>query len=339
MGKEFDWNASSANAASSAAQGARYASEESTTALVRNEPSALAANGSPDELTLDDQLAFQAALWKLLAKRTNLYTMGESSSVPELTAHRLFEAVLFVLGIDPDDLDPHAVHRLLEDGVEETFARNLDAIATETVRAGELWEAAALSTPLLESIALRDTLESLRNFPVQYDYRSFAHEIPSDIDYPLAQPVPEALQGVAYVNEYLTRLGIENAFMQHFDLARMKALLRKVSPEYRELLINLYEPIAVNALGCILAGCDPLALSVSEADRACISEKMTGCSRAAMKTLLEAAAAELCDTLRIEDVVLRDYVRTTAVALRPRIAAFVGAPAQAAGLAGVFMAF
>lgn len=294
------------------------------------------------ELSAVDQLAFQAELWKLLAQRTSLYTMGESSSVPELTAHRLLSSVCFMLGIDDSDLDVTTMHRLLEDGLETTFNQNLEFVIGEVKRTATLWEAAALSTPLLESTALKDTLESLKNFPVQYDYRSFAHEIPSDIDYPLAQPVSEARQGVVYVNEYLTRLSIENGFMQRFELSQCKALLRKVSPEYRELIINLYEPIAVNAIGLAFAGCKVHDLSVSKETREHIVELCRERPKRVLEQMLAEASLRVCAELRIEDEQVREYIRKTALALRERVARLVtGSDAKTVreGLAGVFLSF
>ncbi|MEG0504307.1 MAG: DUF6179 domain-containing protein [Raoultibacter sp.] len=296
----------------------------------------------PDTLGTIEQLTFQTELWKLLAKRTSLYTMGESSSVPELTAHRLLASVCFMLGIEGDDLDPEAMHRLVEGDLEATFNQNLECVMREVERTVELWEAAARSTPLLESTALKDTLESLRNFPVQYDYRSFAHEIPSDIDYPLAHPVSETLQGVVYVNEYLTRLLIENNVMQRFDLARCKLLLQEVSPEYCELIINLYEPIAVNAIGLALAGCMVRDLAVSEEARQRIAELCCQKPRRVLEQMLVEAASQVCSELHIDDEQVRDYVCKTAIDLRARIACQVNtksANAGCPGLAGVFLSF
>jgi len=55
----------------------------------------------------------------------------------------------------------------------------------------------------------KDTLTNIDFFFKRYDYHFFAHEIP-DIFYQLNQPVPQELQGIEYVNEYLSRLLKEN---------------------------------------------------------------------------------------------------------------------------------
>ncbi|WP_139651565.1 DUF6179 domain-containing protein [Raoultibacter phocaeensis] len=294
-----------------------------------------------EELTVEEQLAFQSELWGLLAKRTALYTMGESSSVPELTAKRLLDSVCFTLGLNPADLCSRDVRSLLREQVADAFERRMKDVEAKAQGVEGLWESVCLSTPLLESTALRDTLESLRNFSARYEYRYFAHEIPCDIDYPLAHPVPETMLGVDYVTEYLERLLIENAVMQCFELDRCAALLRAVHPAYRELIINLYEPIAANAIGLALAGGDVLSLRVTDEDRMRIVEKVAEKTRSQVRSMLASAACLACDALAIEDERTRKYVTDTAVDLLPRVmrlASRSGMP-SGEGLSGVFLRF
>lgn len=262
-------------------------------------------------------------MWGLLSKQVALYTMGESTSLPEYDAHRLLESACYVLGVDADDPDEETVRDVLELGAEEVFARNLNRIEEQAARVGGLWKEVCLNMPLLESVALKDTLESLRDFPARYEPRFFAHEIPADIDYPLCRPVSERVQGVDYVTTYLERLLVECRFLRLFSLERCETLLRAVHPQYGELLLNLFEPIAVNAVGCALAGCDVRALRVGDAGRERIAEMLKGCSASERRTLLANAAVAACDALGLrasdaDDV--RTLVRWTAVGLTPRLA-------------------
>ena len=215
----------------------------------------------------------------------------------------------------------------------------MNELEAKARRIDGLWEQVALSTPLLESVALKDTLESLRHFSTRYDHRYFAHEIPCDIDYPLAHPVPETMLGVEYVIEYLERLLVENDFMQRFDLARCKALLNAVHPDYRELIINLYEPVAVNALGCALAGKEVRELNVTEDDRAHIAAALAGCSQSAVASKLEDAARAVCSAMGIEDERARRYLGRTAQNAVPRIHRFTRSDSRRTSLAGVFLTF
>lgn len=226
-----------------------------------------------------------------------------------------------MLGIDADSPDPPAVRALLEAGIEATFDHALESVGAQVAQYSQLWEEVCLSTPLLESIALKDTLESLKDFPAQYDYRYFAHEIPSDIDYPLAHPVSESLQGVQYVTEYLKRLLIENTFMEKFELDLCAQVLRKVDVEYRELLLNLYEPIAINAIGLALADRNIFSLNVKAHIRQMLLGKLEGSSKQQLDTMLKQAASEIGATTRIDDERTALYLTKTALDLCPRIMA------------------
>lgn len=271
---------------------------------------------------IDVDAAFQAQVWGVLAKQVTLFTMGESTSVSEYDAHRLLALTCFVLGVDVDDPDEDAMLDVLEEGAEAVFARNMQRIEDRTAQVEGLWKSVCLSVPLLESIALRDTLESLRDFAARYEPRFFAHEIPADIDYPLCRPVSESTQGVAYVTTYLERLLAECRFLQRFELGRCQAVLRRVHPEYGELIVNLFEPVAANALGCALAGCDVRALRVGEEGRARIARLLAGRSAGERRALLCAAADEACDELGLcgsDAAEMRELVRWTASGLVPRL--------------------
>ncbi|WP_417350546.1 DUF6179 domain-containing protein [Gordonibacter pamelaeae] len=293
-----------------------------------------AAGGEPAHAASSVEYV-QLALWQVLAKQVALYTMGESSSLPEYDAHRLLASACFVLGVDPDDpcSDAALVQALATEGPEAVFERAVAQVEREAARTEALWKDACLSAPLLESIALKDTLESLRGFRARYVPRFFAHEVPADIDYPLAQPVPESLQGVDYVNAYLERLLMENRFLQRFDVGRCRRLLRAVHPQYGELILNLFEPVAANAVGCALAGCDVRGLQLDEAGYVRIADGLAGCAPRVLARKLEEAADAACDDLAINDGPMRASVRRLAGQLAPRVATAL----RCRSLEGVFV--
>lgn len=258
----------------------------------------------------------------MLARQVALYTMGESSSLPEYDAHRLLVSACYVLGVDARDPDPAAMQAVVCEGVETAFDRKLHRIEEEAAHTESLWREVCLTTPLLESIALCDTLESLRSFSACYEPRFFAHEIPADIDYPLCHPVSKTVLGVSYVTKYLETLLIENRFLQCFDLERCKALLHAIHPEYGELLLNLFEPIAVNALGCALVEGKVSALFVDDDARQCIAKQLADASPKRIQSQLCKAAELTCDQLGLrgeQAASLRTYLRQTAINLTSRL--------------------
>lgn len=197
--------------------------------------------------TPDEAAAFQVRFLRLLERRTAIYTMGDSTSVPKYVAADLLRSICFVLGIDPDR--PEIPRRLLTVDLEEEYRRRLADIERRLTAAEQLWRDVCATMPLIDNIALRDTLKNLGDFFKWYDYRSMAHEIPVTIDYPLCRPVPETLLGIDYIEEYLRRLMIEAEFLARFEVEEIERVLEAAYGDHVEPLVNLYEPVATNAVG------------------------------------------------------------------------------------------
>lgn len=278
-------------------------------------------------LSPEDALRAQASLWHLLCRQARLYTPG-SNSLPVETAAALAESILLTLGADRDPTV------LLSPDVEARFQQGQRRLQQKVVVSRQLCRAACLTCPQIENRSLADTLNSLSHFPDRYDHRFFAQEIPADVDYQLSRPVPETLRGVDYVNEWLRRLCLENDFLNRFEPSLVRELLAKSCPDYRGLLINLYEPVAVNALGLVLLGDDPRSLSVSPPRRKRLESLLSQCSAADFDTLPVHGAAALAAVLDCPPSLTR-YLERTALALRPRLRAAL----HAGTLEYLFLAF
>jgi hypothetical protein len=283
----------------------------------KNEWLAPAPDAARTLATPEDVAAFQERFARLLERRTAIYTQGDSSSVPKHVAVDLFRSVCFVLGIDPER--PEVPERLLSVDIEDEFRRRLADIERKVELAAELWREVVATMPAIPSVSLQDTVAEIGNFPRSYDFRSMAHEIPCSFDYPLCQPVPESLAGVDYIVEYLRRLLIEADFLGRFEPAECMRVLTRIQPDYSELLINLYEPVATNAIGRALLGQDPRPLRIAEEGREEIARRLGPASAAGRGKALRAAATRACDALGVEDAAARAYLCGLASGLLPRV--------------------
>ena len=264
-------------------------------------------------LSPEDSLRAQEALWKLLKRQARLYA-PDSTSLPVETAAALAESILLTLGADRNP----AV--LLSADLHAAFHQRQRRLSQKLTLSQYLLQTALASRPQIENRSLSDTLNSLKNFSKRWDLRFFVQEIPCDIDYQLSQPVSEALRGVDYVNEWLRRLCLEQAFLKCFDSVLIQAVLEQSCPDYRNLLINLYEPVAVNALGLAILGDDPRTLSIPASRRQMLENCLAGLSREALTDTLSAGAANLCSALELQPALLR-YTQATAQNLLPRLCA------------------
>lgn len=239
-----------------------------------------------------------------LARHMALYTSGDHSSVPTAMAQELFTSIRFTLAQGPEG----------GGDLEERFAAGL-AVTRKNLDYGKrLWRAVCGSLPRINNLSRTDTLRSMGGFFRQYDCRFFAHQIPCDIDYQLSQPVPDELEGINYVNRYLTHLAVEHDILNRFDPGRAAALLKTVYGDYCGLLVNLYEPVATNALALAVVGGDVAGLSVSAEEREEFARLLVG-----RPEVLKRGAEKLSTLLDLRSVTARRYLARTAAGLLPRI--------------------
>lgn len=277
-------------------------------------------DGKNGTLSDAEEQLIQAKLLALLKRRTGLYTLDASSSVRIETAQELLQSILFLLELCFRERGG-SLRLLTQEDPEALLARGLK-LCEEMLETGRaLYAEACRTAPALESRSYRDTLTGLRSFFKRYDHRFFAHAIPCDIDYQLCLPVDAGAQGVAYINDYLRRLIVENRFLRRFEPDRAARVLARSCPDYRSLLVNLYEPVCTNAVGLALLEEKPFSLSVSPAQCARIAAIFQPLSETPAKKALKEAAGRVCARLDIRGAFAGAYVEKTAAALWPRIEA------------------
>ncbi len=288
--------------------------------------------GAP--LSAEEQAAFEAKLWPLLARQASLFTMGESTSLPEEAAESLLASVCFTLGADtPAHLRALTACPDLEAALDAGRAR----LAARTRYGKALWQVLCRRLPPVTSEAMLDSLRGIGDFFRLYDIRYSAHRVavPILIDYPLACPVDEALQGIDYINEWLRRFALESSLLHLYPADALSALLDAAAPGWKTLPISLYEPAAANALGRALAGQPPDCLTITPALRAALAARLEALPRPAARAALEEAAAQLCRIPALHSGAQRRYLTAEAHALSPRIAAAL----PGGHLGGVFVSF
>ena len=276
--------------------------------------------GLATSLSGEEQATVQVKLWQLLGRQTRLYTADDSSSVPVETAEELLSSVCFTL--DAYMKATGAPPKLfVTENLDILFDGGLKIIEAKIEEGKRLWQTACLSAPEIDSVSYRDTLRNIGGFWTRYDYRFFAHQIPCDIDYQLCRPVPEHSQGIEYINEYLRRIIVENRILRLFSRDLVIRLLQRYCSDYKELLINLCEPVIVNAVGLVLIGVSSFSLQVSSSDQLKLEELFERLPDSKARLALMDAAGNFCNEARITDRFIQEYVANTAVDLYPRISA------------------
>lgn len=253
-----------------------------------------------------DQADFLRQLYDLMDLCVKRYTGGDSTSVPKEVAQELLNSILFVLG----SLNPGA-------NLKHQYQDGLKILNQKMEFAKALWREVCLSMPDVENMALKDTLKEIGGFFSRYD-PLFAHEIRCMIDYPLCRPIPESLKGVDYITDYLTGLKTEQEFINAFSVKNVRRLLEAYCMDVREQLVNLYEPVAVNALGLALIDEDPTELDIPAHKRQKIGDKLANTD---WKPAFSRAVNRLLTVLNLHSVKAESYLEACAGALYPRLKA------------------
>ncbi|MDX9872517.1 MAG: DUF6179 domain-containing protein, partial [Clostridia bacterium] len=271
-------------------------------------------------LSEEELLTIQVKLWQLLAKRTRKYTMGDSTSVPVETAQELMTSLCFTLEqyLKESGQSPKL---LVSAELDQLFNLGQKIIETKMETGRQLWKTAGLGAPKIANISFQDTLRSIGSFFKRYDYRFFAHQIPCSLDYQLCHAVQGSKLGIEYINEYLRRMIIENNFLRHYETALVIRLLESYCPDYQGLLINLCEPVLVNAVGLTLLGNNPLSLEITDNARIQLAALFEQMPKDQALFGIREAALRLCSLLGIADSASREYLARTAEETYPRIRA------------------
>jgi len=257
----------------------------------------------------------------LLAKQTQRYTKGKSSSVRNETAVSILQSLLYTIGAGLKCLpDPaSALNALKETAMEVLFEQGKAVISKDISSAKRLLIAVKANCCVTDNIIYNDTVQKgIDVFFGLYDKEFAAHETPGSIDYPLTADITN-LTGIEYICQYLRVLYTENQFCRKLSTAGIDNLFSRYGRGFREMPVNLCEQTVINAVGCELAGKNLLDLSINATDRQTLQRNLENLSVAKLRETLRAAAARVCYKLNITGEMLGNCVADIAVELAPRL--------------------
>ncbi|MDF2541483.1 MAG: hypothetical protein K0S47_1201 [Herbinix sp.] len=198
----------------------------------------------------------QMELVTLMTKQVERYTNDESSSVPVEKAQEILQSICYGIGIQlKKSIDTNdSINQLKKSNLSELYIKGLLDMNSIYGKGKELLENLQHNRIKTENIAYHDTLfVGIPKFFHDYNMEFGAHDNPGFVDYPLCNPVEHRL-GIEFIYEYLIRLTEENIFCKRFPAVEMEQLLYCYDKESIHLLVNLYELVITNALGCELTG-------------------------------------------------------------------------------------
>lgn len=251
----------------------------------------------------------------LLARQTALLTGGKSSSVRAETAQELLLSIFYTLGIalmgcpSPDA----ALERVLSVPSDALFAEGQAAIRRRVAYARSLHRRTLAALCPVGNVFFQDTVTcGISGFFRLYHPALFAHETHITADYPTF--VGEGrVTGIEFIARYLRNISVENRFFSCFAPEDIARLLGGIDVDWRESVMNIYEPLALAAFGAALTGGSARRLDL---DIDALSARLAGCDAEGAAALMRSVLPALCDELRAGESVQRYIARSI-----PRLAA------------------
>lgn len=244
-------------------------------------------------------------LLELLAQKCDEWTRGESSSLPAEKAQDILTSIMYVIslarkeqsapaGFDAEESDS-AADIVQQDSVpvSQLFERGLVCVQKKLFSCHMLQRRILKNIFNTPNVFYRSTIAGgISGFFKLYSPQFSAHEIHITADYPVCLGRPE-LEGVEFIEEYLSRIDAENAFCRLFDSMTVHRLLLELSPDYAQLPVNVFEPVLLAALGLIIAGRLPASLDLTAYDVLLLEDMFCGKTKGQIESALKTALDRL----------------------------------------------
>lgn len=250
---------------------------------------------------------------KLLAKQTERYNSGDSSSVRVEVAQSILQSVLYSIGIYLKSLPDTdmSLSEIKQTPLEELYKKGRKLIDKKINIAKHLLHLVQHERIEIDNLAYNDTVENgLSGFFSSYDPDFAAHDTPCSIDYPLNIDKME-LVGIEYIFEYLQKIYWENKFCKKFSQDNISCVLRGYDENYPDLLVNIFRIVFTNALGRLLLGKSVGGLKIDSIDRKNLQEKFEYLPQDQLYKVLETASIELCKKFDLTNDFFQQYISQT----------------------------
>lgn len=253
-------------------------------------------------LTISEMEKVQLELVELVGKEVERYTNDESSSIPIEKANQIIQSLTYSMGYflkTTTDMT-QKIDMLKSMKVSALFYKGMEGVSDCRKKAELILQDIQKKSLKLDSYAYQDTVfNGIPEFFHDYNIEFGANETPGYIDYPLFDTISDYV-GVEYIYEYLRRLSIEQNLINHYSEEAINRLLLNFDKDAKHMLINIYELVLVNALGCILTGKKTTKLELEEQEMLWLFKYLEQIELSELRKKLESALYELKEELVLE---------------------------------------
>lgn len=259
----------------------------------------------------EDIKSMQIQIFELLDERVYKYNGTESSSIRKEIMEQINTSNYYTISLylktfkNPDD----AVNMLKTKGLREAYYNGRKRIDRLLNIIKVMYIKVKQNKLKTKNTTYNNTiLGGIQGFLKIYDPDFNAQDMKITADYPLYNNLIGKLEGVEFINEYVNSLYIENQFCNLFPSENIEHLLNGYSPEYEDLVINIFEIVLLEAIACKLVGRDIKDLELNECEFRQICEMFNGKSKVEIQAHIEKAYKEIQEELFPQNIELQKYI-------------------------------
>lgn len=263
----------------------------------------------------------QVQILDILRETANYYTKAESYSVRVEVAEQIMLSIYYTIGsvLKGKTSIKEKITLIKENAMKYLFSEGEKVLKIKIEESKELLKNVQKSKLKTSNYAYIDTIDyGIPLFFIEYDSRFAAHETQGSIDYPLAIDEME-LVGIEYINEYLKKIDFENQFCSHFDSYEIENLLKSFDKNSDHILINIFELVLTNYLGCMLLGKGGITLDITDIERRYLKNKLGKLKEEKFNEVISRIVEDIFKEFTINDINFINYINKTIYKIMPNI--------------------
>lgn len=263
----------------------------------------------------------QVQILDILRETANYYTKAESYSVRVEVAEQIMLSIYYTIGsfLKGKTSIKEKITLIKENAMKYLFSEGEKVLKTKIEESKDLLKNVQKSKLKTSNYAYIDTIDyGIPLFFIEYDSRFAAHEMQGSIDYPLAIDEME-LVGIEYISEYLKKIDFENQFCSHFDSYEIENLLKSFDKNSDHILINIFELVLTNYLGCMVLGKRGITLDITDTERRYLKNKLGELKEEEFNEVISRIVEGICQEFNINDINFINYINKTIYKIMPSI--------------------
>lgn len=262
-------------------------------------------------LTNDDMVKLQMQILQLLDEKVYKYTGNDSTSIRKEVMDDILNSNSYTISIylktfrNPDE----AIKMIKLKGLKIAYQEGRKKIDKMLNIIRVMYIKVKQNKLNIPNNTYNDTLiGGIKGYLKIYDPDFKAQDMKITADYPSYNNLIGKLEGVEFIKEYLSSIYLENVFCKKFSEEKINYLLYGYSHDYKDLIINIFEIVLLEAIGCKLVKRDIQDLIISTDELNEIYEILKDKEKIEIKQKINNAYQEISNELLLDNKQLQKYI-------------------------------